>query len=128
MKNGQLVGIARQLIEGYGRRYRLTHNDPIQPGRRRFEFELQSLSQAVYAESADAVVKPAPAADGAPAAPAAAVPPAPVIPADLLPPPPGQPPAANPAASNSAAKPAEFNNAAHPAAPSTDRPKAPKGQ
>jgi hypothetical protein len=56
VKNGRLVFIGRELIEGYARRYRETQKDPLQLGRRRFEFELQSLSEAVYDNRADVPV------------------------------------------------------------------------
>lgn len=56
VKNGRLVFISRELIEGYERRYRETRKDPLQLGRRRFEFELQSLSDAVYDNRADVPV------------------------------------------------------------------------
>jgi len=58
VKNGRLVFIGRELIEGYERRYRDTNSkDPLQLGRRRFEFELQSLSEAVYDNRADVPVR-----------------------------------------------------------------------
>lgn len=87
VKNGRLVAIGKQLIEGYERRYRMTHNDPLQLGRRRFEFELQALSQSVYENLADAPPKPAPAADPgtAPPAPSAARG-VPLAPPEILPP------------------------------------------
>ncbi|WP_408590641.1 hypothetical protein [Novosphingobium sp.] len=79
-KNGKLVGIGRQLVEGYQKRWRITHKDPFQLGRRRFEFEMQALSEAVYDEGVDITPKPAsapadastdgPAATTAPTAPA----------------------------------------------------------
>ena len=57
-KNGRLVSIGRQLIEGYERRYRAEkHHDPLQLGRRRFEFELQALTDLVYDNHADVPVK-----------------------------------------------------------------------
>jgi hypothetical protein len=57
VKNGRLVFIGRELIEGYERRYREKNSkDPLQLGRRRFEFELQSLSDAVYDNRADVPV------------------------------------------------------------------------
>lgn len=68
VKNGRLVGIGRQLVEEYQQRWRATHKDPFQFGRRRFEFEMQSLSEAVYEEGVDVTPKPA----AAPAEPAAA--------------------------------------------------------
>lgn len=72
VKNGRLVFISRELIEGYERRYRQTkHDDPLQLGRRRFEFELQALSDAVYDNRVDVPVRvpgeqpvPAPASTG----------------------------------------------------------------
>jgi hypothetical protein len=74
VKNGRLVFIGRELIEGYERRYREKNSkDPLQLGRRRFEFELQSLSDAVYDNRADVPVpvpgeprRPDAAASGAP--------------------------------------------------------------
>jgi len=76
VKNGRLVFIGRELIEGYERRYRAGPKDPLQLGRRRFEFELQSLSDAVYDNRADVAV-PLPGAPRKPdaAGPAAASPP-----------------------------------------------------
>eukprot|EP01037_Dinobryon_pediforme_P006057 gene6057-6131_t len=53
VKNGRLVFIARELIEGYEKRYHQEHKDPLQLGRRRFEFELQALSDAIYDNRAD---------------------------------------------------------------------------
>lgn len=75
VKNGKLVYIARELIEGYEKRYQMGHRDPLQLGRRRFEFELQALSDAVYDNRAEVPVKlpgeaPAPAKPAADAAPA----------------------------------------------------------
>lgn len=57
VKNGRLVFIARELIEGYQKRYAQEHRDPLQLGRRRFEFELQALSDAVYDNRADVPVR-----------------------------------------------------------------------
>jgi|GEM_PF-2682734 len=59
-KNGQLVFISRELIEGYAKRYQQTHKDPLQMGRRRFEFELQALSDAVYTSRIDVPAPPLP--------------------------------------------------------------------
>lgn len=57
-KNGRLVSIGRQLIEGFERRYRKgTHHDPLQLGRRRFEFELQALTDVVYDNKADVPIR-----------------------------------------------------------------------
>ena len=75
IKNGRLVFIAREVIEAYGRRFHDEHHDPIELGRRRFEFELQALSDAVYDARAEVPVKvpgdtaaqPAPKAAPAPA-------------------------------------------------------------
>lgn len=67
VKNGRLVRIGRQLVEGYEARWRKVHKDPFQLGRRRFEFEMQALSEALYDAQNDVPVKPAPE----PAAPAA---------------------------------------------------------
>jgi hypothetical protein len=85
VKNGRLVFIARELIEAYEKRYAQEHHDPLQLGRRRFEFELQALSDAVYDNRAEVTVplpgekpaeKPATGTGARPAA-AAAVPAAP---------------------------------------------------
>jgi hypothetical protein len=86
VKNGRLVFIARELIEAYEKRYAQEHHDPLQLGRRRFEFELQALSDAVYDNRAEVTVplpgekpakKPATANGAKPAAAAAAGLPAP---------------------------------------------------
>ncbi len=66
VKNGRLVRIGRQLVEGYEARWRKIHKDPFQLGRRRFEFEMQALSEALYDAQNDVPVKPAP--EPAPAA------------------------------------------------------------
>ena len=58
VKNGRLVFIARELIEAYEKRYHQEHRDPLQLGRRRFEFELQAMSDAVYDARADVPVRP----------------------------------------------------------------------
>jgi septal ring factor EnvC (AmiA/AmiB activator) len=61
LRNGRLVSIARQLIDAYAKRYGNTHrHDPIQLGRRRFEFELQALSTAVYDMDADVPLRSLP--------------------------------------------------------------------
>lgn len=76
VKNGRLVFIARELIEGYQKRYAQEHRDPLQLGRRRFEFELQALSDAVYDNRAEVPVRvpgenpPPQKSDPAPATPA----------------------------------------------------------
>jgi hypothetical protein len=57
VKNGRLVFIARELIEAYEKRYHEEHKDPLQLGRRRFEFELQALSDAVYDNRAEVPVR-----------------------------------------------------------------------
>lgn len=62
VKNGRLVRIGRQLVEGYEARWRKVHKDPFQLGRRRFEFEMQALSEALYDAQNDVPVKPAPEA------------------------------------------------------------------
>lgn len=72
VKNGRLVKIGRQLVEGYMARYRQTHHDPFQWGRRRFEFEMQALSEAVYDAQAD--IPPPPVPPPAEAAPEPAAP------------------------------------------------------
>lgn len=61
LRNGHLVSIGRQLIEGYARRYGIDHHhDPLQLGRRRYEFELQALSDAIYDEKADVPLRSVP--------------------------------------------------------------------
>jgi hypothetical protein len=60
VKNGRLVFISRELIEAYQKRYKETRKDPLQLGRRRFEFELQALSDAVYTNRIDVPVPPPP--------------------------------------------------------------------
>lgn len=79
VKNGRLVRIGRQLVEGYQARYRQSHKDPFQLGRRRFEFEMQALSEALY--DAQTEVPPRPADQPAPAGGDAAPAPAPETPA-----------------------------------------------
>ncbi|WP_421848894.1 hypothetical protein [Novosphingobium sp.] len=87
VKNGRLVRIGRQLVEGYQARYRQSHKDPFQLGRRRFEFEMQALSEALYDTQTEVPPRPAdqpaPAAGDAAPAPEAATPekPAPEAPA-----------------------------------------------
>lgn len=96
VKNGRLVSIGRQLIEGFELAYRKTHNDPFQLGRRRFEFELQAMREAIYDSHVDVPLKsirtstrdaaaapaaPPPAAELPAAAPAAPAPVAPAAPA-----------------------------------------------
>lgn len=76
VKNGRLVFIARELIEAYEKRYQTEHRDPLQLPRRRFEFELQALSDAVYDNRAEVPIRapvdtrpaPRPAAELKPAA------------------------------------------------------------
>ena len=75
VKNGRLVRIGRQLVEGYQARWRQTHKDPFQLGRRRFEFEMQALSEALY--DAQTEVPPRPTDQAAPAGAAPADQPAP---------------------------------------------------
>ena len=58
VKNGRLVFIARELIEAYEARYAQEHRDPLQLGRRRFEFELQAMSDAVYDNRAEVPIRP----------------------------------------------------------------------
>jgi uncharacterized protein involved in exopolysaccharide biosynthesis len=61
MRNGNLVSIARQLIDAYEKRYgMMKHHDPLQLGRRRFEFELQALSEAVYDMKAEVPLRSLP--------------------------------------------------------------------
>jgi len=57
VKNGRLVFIARELIEAYEKRYHQEHHDALQLGRRRFEFELQTLSDAVYDNRAEVPIR-----------------------------------------------------------------------
>ena len=60
-RNGRLVSIGRQLVEGYNGHYNKTHgHDPFQIGRRRFEFELQALSEAIYDNKADVPLRTLP--------------------------------------------------------------------
>ena len=58
VKNGRLVYIARELIEAYEKRYVQDHHGPLELGRRRFEFELQAMSDAVYDNRAEVPVRP----------------------------------------------------------------------
>ena len=61
IRNGRLVSIGRQLVEGYNGRYNKIHGrDPLQLGRRRFEFELQALSEAVYDNKVDVPLRTLP--------------------------------------------------------------------
>lgn len=61
MRNGRLVSIGRQLVEGYNGRYNKEHRrDPLQLGRRRYEFELQALSEAVYDNKVDVPLRTLP--------------------------------------------------------------------
>jgi hypothetical protein len=60
-RNARLVTIGQQLIDEYERRYRRSHHDPLQLGRRRFEAELQDTQEAIYDSRAD-VPAPAPPA------------------------------------------------------------------
>lgn len=83
VKNGRLVRIGRQLVEGYQARYRQSHKDPFQLGRRRFEFEMQALSEALY--DAQTEVPPRPADQPAPAGGDAPQAPAPEAPASAGP-------------------------------------------
>lgn len=93
VKNGRLVFIARELIEGYEKRYHQEHKDPLQLGRRRFEFELQALSDAIYDNRADVPLR-VPGENGkGEAAPAGQIAPAPA-PAPALAPVPAKAPAA----------------------------------
>ena len=56
-KNGRLVSIGRQLIQGYEARYRQDrHHDPLQLARRRFEFELQALNEQIYDNHVDVTI------------------------------------------------------------------------
>ena len=60
-RNGRLVSIGRQLIDGYNERFnRVRGRDPLQLGRRRFEFELQALSEAVYDNKVDVPLRTLP--------------------------------------------------------------------
>jgi septal ring factor EnvC (AmiA/AmiB activator) len=61
IRNGRLVSIGRQLVEGYNGHYNRIHgHDPFQLGRRRFEFELQALSEAIYDNKADVPLRTLP--------------------------------------------------------------------
>ena len=61
LRNGHLVSIARQLVDAYAKRYGMKHShDPLQLGRRRFEFELQALSTAIYDMDADVPLRALP--------------------------------------------------------------------
>lgn len=61
LRNGRLVSIGRQLVEGYNGRYNKEHRrDPLQLGRRRYEFELQALSEAVYDNKVDVPLRTLP--------------------------------------------------------------------
>lgn len=61
LRNGRLVSIGRQLIDAYASRYAQLHRrDPLQLGRRRFEFELQALSDAVYDNKVDVPLRTLP--------------------------------------------------------------------
>jgi hypothetical protein len=77
-KNGHLVSIGRQLIQGYEQRYRQDrHRDPLQLARRRFEFELQALTEVIYDNNVDVpihVPDPNPVKSDAPAGDSASTP------------------------------------------------------
>jgi hypothetical protein len=61
IRNGRLVSIGRQLVEGYNGRYnKENRRDPLQLGRRRYEFELQALSEAVYDNKVDVPLRTLP--------------------------------------------------------------------
>ena len=61
LRNGRLVSIGRQLIDGYNGRYnKRNSHDPLQLGRRRYEFELQALSDAVYDNKVDVPLRTLP--------------------------------------------------------------------
>ena len=70
VKNGRLVRIGRQLVEGYQTRYRQSHKDPFQLGRRRFEFEMQALSEALYDAQTEVPPRPTDQPAGKDASPA----------------------------------------------------------
>lgn len=60
-RNGRLVSIGRQLVEGHNGRYNKAHSrDPLQLGRRRYEFELQALSDAIYDNKVDVPLRTLP--------------------------------------------------------------------
>jgi hypothetical protein len=101
VKNGRLVRIGRQLVEGYQTRWRQSHKDPFQLGRRRFEFEMQALSEALY--DAQTEVPPRPTDQPAPTA---------AAPADQPPP---ADASAKPAPARGSAKPAPAGGSAKPA-------------
>jgi len=52
-RNGRLVEAGKLLIAGYEKRYKKAHRDPLQPGRRRFESELQDIGETIYDNRAD---------------------------------------------------------------------------
>lgn len=85
MKNTRLVVLSRKLIEGYDKRWHEGRHDPLQAGRRRFEFELQALSDAVYENRVDVPVPPLPGDKTKPAAAPVAPAPAPAAPAPQSP-------------------------------------------
>ena len=61
LRNGRLVSITRQLIDAYARRYgQIKRRDPFQFARRKFEFELQALSDAVYDNKVDVPLRTLP--------------------------------------------------------------------
>lgn len=61
LRNGRLVSITRQLIDAYARRYgQIKRRDPFQFSRRKFEFELQALSDAVYDNKVDVPLRTLP--------------------------------------------------------------------
>jgi len=64
LRNGHLVSIGRQLVDGYARRYgEHKGHDPLQLARRRYEFELQALSGAIYDMKADIPLRSLPGGD-----------------------------------------------------------------
>lgn len=61
LRNGRLVSITRQIIDAYARRYgQIKRRDPFQFSRRKFEFELQALSDAVYDNKVDVPLRTLP--------------------------------------------------------------------
>ena len=61
LRNGRLVSIGRQLVDGHAGRYaKVRGHDPLQLGRRRFEFELQALSDAIYDNKVDVPLRTLP--------------------------------------------------------------------
>jgi hypothetical protein len=104
LRNGHLVSIARQLIDAYEKRYGIRRShDPLQLGRRRFEFEIQALSEAIYDMNADVPLRSLPGgpAVAGPGAGTATLPPAPAQAAPVAAPDAAKPADPKPATSGS---------------------------